>query len=267
MTPDKNFRPDIPSTARMYDYFLGGKDNYPVDREAGERAIAMMPPGTVRTAATQNRKFLIRVVRYLTRDLGIRQFLDIGTGLPTMNNVHQVARNIDEDVRVVYIDHDPVVLAHARDMLTGVPHTTIIEHDLRDPAGILADAELRDTLDFSQPVAVLLVAILHFISDDSNPRGIITSLMDAVPSGSYLAISHATTDSYSEWDNVTEVYAGATSSLHNRSHDQVTALFEGYELVDPGKVVWLPEWHPDSETGLADNPGESLCWCGVARKP
>ena len=138
------FRPDVPSTARMYDYYLGGKDNYPADRAAAERIIAMMPDGVVRTSAVQNRKFLMRVVRYLAEELEVRQFLDIGTGLPTMNSVHQVAQAIAPDSRVVYVDHDPVVLAHSRNLLHGNDRTAVIGQDLRDPAGILADPELRD---------------------------------------------------------------------------------------------------------------------------
>src|SRR5580692_648623 len=167
------FRPDIPSTARMYDYYLGGKDNYPADRAAAERAIASMPNGVVRTAAVQNRKFLMRAVRHQTVDLGIRQFLDIGTGLPTMNSVHQVAQSLAPESRVVYVDHDPIVLAHARDLLNGTERARVIRRDLRDPAGILADPELREMLDFSQPVAVLLVAVLHFLADADDPAGVV----------------------------------------------------------------------------------------------
>src|ERR1700761_383427 len=149
----EGFRPDVPSTARMYDYYLGGKDNYPADRAAAERIIAMMPDGVVRTSAVQNRKFLMRVVRHLAQDLGVRQFLDIGTGLPTMNSVHQVAQAVAPDSRVVYVDHDPVVLAHSRNLLHGNDRAAIVGRDLRDPAGILADPRLRELLDFSLPVA------------------------------------------------------------------------------------------------------------------
>ena len=250
----------------MYDYYLGGKDNYPVDRKAAEKVIAMLPDGVIRGTALQNRKFLGRTVRYLVSEAGIRQFLDIGTGLPTMNNVHEVAQSLEPDSRVVYVDHDPVVLAHARDLLHGVDNTTIIKHDLREPAAILADPELKDTLDLSKPVAVLLVAILHFIQDEEDPQGIIKTLMGAVPSGSYLVISHATADAVPEWANVTQVYKNATSSLRNRTHAEVEALFSGYELVDPGEVVWLHDWHPDAETPAAEETGPSVGWCGVARK-
>src|SRR5690348_9648757 len=186
------FRPDIPSTARMYDYYLGGKDNYPADRAAAERAIASMPNGVVRTAAVQNRKFLMRAVRHLTADLGIRQFLDIGTGLPTMNSVHEVAQSVAPDSRVVYVDHDPVVLAHSRSLLHGNDRATIIKQDLRDPAGILADPALRRMLDLGQPVAVLLVAVLHFVSAADDPYAAVRAVMGPMPAGSYLVISHFT---------------------------------------------------------------------------
>jgi len=251
----------------MYDYYLGGKDNYPADREAAEKVIAMMPSGTIRIAAQQNRGFLGRAVRYLARELGVRQFLDIGTGLPTMNNVHDVAKNVDRDCRVVYVDHDPVVLAHARDMLNAVSGTTILQHDLRNPSEIINDPELRSMFDFGQPIAMLLVAVLHFISDDENPRRLIRELMEQLPSGSFLVISHATNDSYKQIDDaVSNGYAKATSQMFNRSRDEIAGLFEGLELVEPG-LVWLPQWRPDPDTGLKDRPGDSLCWCGVARKP
>jgi hypothetical protein len=249
----------------MYDYYLGGKDNYPADREAAERVITMMPEGTIRIAAVHNRQFLGRAVRDLAVGYGIRQFLDIGAGLPTMSSVHDVAKSVEPDSRVVYVDHDPVVLAHARDLLHGVDNTTVIKHDLRNPADIMADPELNALLDLSQPVAVLLVAILHFISDEEDPRGIIDALMKPLPAGSCLVIAHATADSFSELDDAIQVYKRATSTMYNRSQAEVEALFSGYDLLDPG-VVWLPQWHPDPDTGLADNPGRSLCWCGVARK-
>ena len=249
----------------MYDYYLGGKDNYPADREAAEEVIARMPPGTIRTAARQNRMFLGRAVRYLAEQ-GVRQFLDIGAGLPSMANVHEVAQRVAPECRVVYVDHDPVVLAHGRDMLASVSGATIIGHDLREPDAILADHELRDLLDLSRPVAVLLVGVLPFIKDAEDPRGIVATLMSATAPGSYLVISHGTADSFRELDDTAEVYRGATSSVRSRTHAEVEALFSGLDLVEPG-VVWLPLWHPDPGTGLADDPGRSLGWCGVARKP
>jgi hypothetical protein len=248
----------------MYDYYLGGKDNYPADREAAERVITMMPEGTIRIAAVHNRQFLGRAVRLLASQYGIRQFLDIGAGLPTMSSVHDVAKSVAPDSRVIYVDHDPVVLAHARDLLHGVDNTTVIKHDLRNTADIMADPELNALFDLSQPVAVLLVAILHFISDEEDPRGIIDALMKPLPAGSCLVISHATADSLSELDNVTQVYEKATSNLYNRRRDEVEGLFAGYDLIDPG-VVGLPQWRPDEDAGT-DDPDTSLFWCGVARK-
>src|SRR5215470_461444 len=266
---ERAFRPDIPSTARMYDYYLGGKDNYPADREAAERIIGMMPAGVVRTAALQNRTFLIRAVRHLAAELGVRQFLDIGTGLPTVSNVHEVAQSIAPDSRVVYVDHDPIVVAHGRDLLHGSDRATIIEHDLRDPAGILADPSLRALLDFGQPIAVLLVAILPYLADDEDPYGIVDFLMSAVPVGSYLVISHFTADSDPQANTAALEYRKATSSLHSRTRAQVAEFFAGHDLIDPGEVVWAPQWRPDpgdTDPVLAAEPGRSMSWCGVARK-
>jgi hypothetical protein len=263
------FRPDIPSTARMYDYYLGGKDNYPADREAADRVIGLLPAGVVRAGAAQNRKFLGRAVRHLTAALGIRQFLDIGTGLPTLSNVHEVAQSIAPGSRVVYVDHDPIVVAHGRDLLHGSDRTAIIERDLRDPASILADPSLRALLDFGQPIAVLLVAILPYIRDDEDPYGVVDFLMSAVPVGSYLVISHFTADSDPRADVAALEYAKATSSVHTRTRAQVAKFFAGLELIDPGEVVWAPQWHPDADDtdpGLAAEPGKSMSWCGVARK-
>jgi hypothetical protein len=266
MVAGEAFRPDIPNTARMYDYYLGGKDNFPIDRQAAERVMATLPTGVIRTAALQNRRFLGRAVGHLARELGVRQFLDIGTGLPTMNSVHEVAQSVAPDSRVIYVDNDPVVVAHGHDLLHGNPRATIILGDLREPDGILADPTLRARLDFSQPIAVLLVAVLHFISDGEGPQGIITRLMNAVPVGSYLVISHWTADGYAQAGEIAQVYKKATAKVHSRSRAEVAALLDGHELIDPGTVVWASQWHPDAQTGLAANPGRSLAWCGVARK-
>jgi S-adenosyl methyltransferase len=265
------FRPDIPSTARMYDYYLGGKDNYPADRAAAERAIASMPNGVVRTAAVQNRKFLMRAVRHLTADLGVRQFLDIGTGLPTMNSVHQVAQSVAPDSRVVYVDHDPIVLAHSRNLLHGNEHATVIRQDLRDPAGILADPELRTRFDFSQPVAVLLVAVLHFISAGEDPYGAVKALMEPMPAGSYLVVSHFTGDSYTQADAAAQEYQNASSTVHSRTRSQVAEFFGDYKLIAPGKLVWAPQWRrdvdePEDDPEVRAQPGRSLSWCGVGYK-
>ena len=183
-----------PHPARMYDYFIGGKNHFAADRETAAKVLQNSP--STRTAARENRAFLGRAVRYLAAEAGIRQFLDIGTGLPTTSNVHEVAQAVAPSSRVVYTDNDPMVLAHARALLTSAPEgrTAYIHADLRDPAAILSDPATRDVLDFSQPIALMLVAVLHFIPDEDNPAAILATLLDALPSGSYLVASHSTAE-------------------------------------------------------------------------
>jgi hypothetical protein len=263
--PLKVFRPDVPSPARMYDYFLGGKDHYPADREAGEKVIASMPAGTIRGAARQNRGFLGRAVRYLAAEAGIGQFIDIGAGLPTMGPVHEIARSVRPESRVVYVDNDPIVIAHGREMLQGVDQAVIIQHDLREPDRILADDQLRQTLDLDRPVGILLVAVLHFIRDDEDPRGIIDRLLAPFPSGSRLVISHVSADHYTQVQDAVGVYRKATASAHARSHEEISAMLAGLPLTEPG-LVWLPQWRPDADTPL-DDPEKSLCYAAMARKP
>ncbi len=260
------FRPDIPNVARMYDYMLGGKDNYPSDREAAQETFAVLGEDVVRGSVLQNREFLARAVRYLAAERGIRQFLDIGTGLPTMNSVHEVAQSVAPGSRIAYVDNDPVVLAHARDMLNCLPGTMIAGHDLRDPAAITADAGIRALLDFDQPVAVLLIAILHFIADRDDPAGIVSALMAAVPPGSCLVISHLTADHYTHADKVADVYQETAPGLHLRSRAAVEALFDGLPLLPPGELAYTGDWQPDADTPPASSPGGSAIWCGIARK-
>ncbi len=258
------FRPDIPSPARIYDYLLGGKDNYPADRQAGNVIAAYLP--NIREACGWNRTFLRRAVNFLAADAGIRQFIDIGAGMPASGNVHEVARQADPATRVVYVDNDPVVLAHGRDMLHGVPNTVILSHDLRVPAEILADLELRRLIDFSDPVAIVLVAILPFISDAEDPAGIVKELLAPFPSGSYLALSHATADGTPAVNDAAKVYDEATAQLHVRRRKDVLALVDGLDLVPPG-LVWTPQWHPEPGAEMPSRPADSLCYALVARKP
>ena len=271
VAPRARLDPETPNVARMYDYYLGGKDNYPADRVAAERIIGMMPDGVVRTSAVQNRKFLMRVVRHLAEDLGVRQYLDIGAGLPTMNSVHQVAQAVEPDSRVVYVDNDPIVLAHSRNLLHGNDHATVIQHDLREATAILGDPQLREMLDLSQPVAVLLVAVLHFMPDTDDPLGVVRELMAPLPPGSHLVITHFTADSYAQADVAAQEYDSATSTLHSRHRSQVAEFFDGYELLAPGEIVWTPQWRrdvdePEEDPEVAADPGRSLFWCGVGRK-
>jgi hypothetical protein len=260
----KTFRPDIPSPARIYDYLLGGKDNYPADRQAGDE-IASLLPG-IRQAFDWNRIFLRRVVSFLVGTAGIRQLIDIGTGLPSAGNVHAVATQLAPAARIVYVDNDPVVLAHGRDMLHGVPNTVIIEHDLRSPASILADPELRRLIDFDEPVAILLVAVLHFIADADDPAAVIAELLAPFPSGSYLALSHATADGTPAINDAAKVYDEATAQAHVRGHDQVLALVRGLDLVEPG-MVWTPQWRPEPEAAIPAHPEQSFYYALLARKP
>jgi S-adenosyl methyltransferase len=270
----KTFRPDIPSPARMYNYFLGGKDHYEVDRKAAEQVIAAIPEVVV--FARENRAFLRRAVRFLVHERGIRQIIDIGTGLPTEGNVHEVAHEYDPDVRVVYVDHDPVVLAHGGNMLNGVPGTAIIGRDLLEPAAILADEDLLGLIDFTEPVAVLLVAVVHFIDDDAHPAGLIDQLVRPLAPGSYVALSHATSDSRpQEAAAVERIYRGTTTNIHARSRDQVLALLgDDLELVEPG-LVWGPSWRPSPGAlpgALPDalpggDPADSNMYAVMARKP
>jgi S-adenosyl methyltransferase len=261
----QTFRPDIPSPARMYNYFLGGKDHYEVDRKAAEQVIAAIPE--VLVFARENRAFLRRAVRYLVTECGIRQIIDIGTGLPTEGNVHEVAQACDPSVRVVYVDHDPVVLAHGRNMLNGVPGTAIIGRDLLEPATILADEELLGLIDFSEPVAVLLVAIVHFIDDDARPADLIGQLVRPLAPGSCVALSHATSDSRpAEAATVERIYRATTTNIHARTRDQVLGfLGEGLELVEPG-LVWAPQWRPDPDAVPAGDPADSNVYAVLARK-
>jgi hypothetical protein len=258
------FRPDIPSTARIYDYLLGGKDNYPADRAAAAEIAKVLP--NVRTAFQWNRAFLGRAVRYLATQQGIRQFIDIGAGLPTVSNVHEVAQEAAPGARVVYVDNDPVVLAHGRHLLHGVGGTTILEHDLRRPEDILADPDLRALIDFEKPVAILLVAILHFIPDSDDPAAVIRKLMEPFPPGSYLVVSHGTADAVPGVNDAAAVYRQSTSSAHARSREHVERLINGLDLVEPG-IVWLPEWRPDPGTEPPPNPADSYVYALVARKP
>ena len=202
----------------------------------------------VRDMARENRAFLQRAVRFLVGGAGIRQIIDIGTGIPAAGNVHEVAREVAPDVGVVYVDNDPIVHVHASALLTGTGSTGIVLADLREPETILAHPKVRELIDFGQPVALLLVAILHFITDDENPERIVATFRDALPLGSYLALTHGTADFHSQ-DAVshgTKVYQRATAPLVLRNHAQVTELFDGFDLVEPG-LVQVPLWRPDSK--------------------
>src|SRR5580658_8199359 len=251
------FRPDIPSSARIYDYFLGGKDNYPADRDAADQIATYLP--NIREAAKMNRAFVSRAVRYLVNEAGISQLIDVGTGLPAMGNVHEVAMAANPATRVVYVDHDPIVLAHARNMLQGTPNAVIIGHDMRAPAGILADPELRRLVDFDEPAGVLFVSVLHFLADADDPAAVIAELLAPFPAGSYVALTHGTADSAPQVRAAARVYDAATTRMFVRSREEVLALVRGLDVVAPG-VVWTPEWRPEPGDQVPAQPSDDYCY-------
>jgi hypothetical protein len=232
-----------PHPARMYDAFLGGKDNYAADREAVAQVLQAVPE--VRAIARANRAFLQRAVRFLAAEKGIRQFLDIGTGIPATGNVHEVAEQAAEGTRVVYVDNDPIVYVHANALLTGSGTAEAVLADLRDPEDILAHPKVRGLLATGQPTALLLIAIMHFITDDEDPAGIIATLRDALPPGSFLALSHGTADFHPPEviRQAVAAYDTATAPLVLRSRAQVARFFDGFSLVEPG-LVQAPLWRP-----------------------
>jgi len=260
---------DRPHPARVYDYLLGGKDHFAADRAAGDEALRVKPEA--KASPLENRAFLQRVVRYLAAEAGIRQFLDIGTGLPTPPNVHEVAQGVVPDARIVYTDNDPIVLAHARALLASsrAGRTAYIDADLRDPDSILSAPGLRETLDLSQPTAVLLFAIMHFITDQDGPYDIVSRLLDALPAGSYLAMSHVTGDFDPQaWAEVTAVYAKNGMALRPRSRPEVEHFFTGLDLAEPG-VVSVPRWRRgpgDGQPGPSSDSAVSA-YGALARKP
>jgi len=257
-----DFDTSVPHSARVYDYWLGGKDNFAADREAAERALEAYP--NMVFAVRANRAFLSRAVRYLVT-AGIRQFLDIGTGIPTASNTHQVAQEAAPDCRIVYVDNDPIVLSHARVLLTSTKEgaCAYVDEDLRDPDSILAAA--AETLDFTQPVAVLLLSVLHLVPDDAEASQVVTRLLAECVPGSYLTISHPASDIDSEQtaEVTRRLNQAQVSPAKMRDKQSIAALFTDFELVPPG-VVPVPKWRPRSALE-ASSP--AALWSAVARKP
>ena len=252
-------------SARVYDYWLGGKDNFAADRALGDAIIEVVP--STRFAARANRSFLGRAVRYLAAEANVTQFLDIGTGIPTAGNTHEVAQAAVPQARVVYVDHDPIVLAHARALMTSSPAgaTAFIKADLRDPGKILDHPELRGTLDLGRPVALMLIAVLHFLTEQDDPRRLVAELLDALPSGSYLTIAHLTAD-FDPEEAASALAATQRSGVTYvpRSAAEVAAFFDGLDLVDPG-VVPLLTWRPDD--GAPQDPLAARMYAAMGRKP
>ena len=253
-----------PSAARIYDYWLGGTHNFAIDREVARQMIAAAPETPLIMQA--NRAFLHRAVRFLV-DEGVRQFLDIGSGIPTLGNVHEVAQKTAPEARVAYVDIDPVAVAHSRHILADAEHTVVIQEDLRQPEQILNHPDVRNLFDFGEPVGLLLLAVVHFLPDSDDAVGVIGRLRDALPPGSYLALSHATGDGLSpeaaqRWADLSR---RTPTPATPRTRAEVQRLFAGFDLVDPG-LVWSPQWRPEHPDEVGDHPERSAAHVGVGRK-
>ncbi|SEM50857.1 SAM-dependent methyltransferase [Nonomuraea pusilla] len=258
----QGINPNVPNAARMYDYYLGGKDNFAADREAAEKIMALGPS---REICLANRRFLGRAVRYVAEQ-GIRQFLDLGTGLPNQNNVHEVARQVHPDAPVVYVDYDPVVIVHARALLAGTDeNTTIVHADIREPETILDHPDTLRLIDFSRPVAVVFLGVLHCLTDEEDPWRVVRTFADRMAPGSALILSHLTDDEHPEVGVAArEVYEQADAPLRHRGHAAVSRMFDGFDVVDPG-VTHVDAWRPEEpwETALA---GGEWWYVGVGHK-
>lgn len=252
-----------PNIARIYDYYLGGKDNYAPDREAARQVLAIAPD--IPLAALENREFLRRAIQFLIAEHDITQFIDIGPGLPTQGNVHQLAKRCDPQARIAYVDNDPVVLTHGRALLHHTAGVTIIGGDLREPDAILADPRLLALIDLARPVALCLSLILQFIPGTDDPHGAVARLRDALCPGSWLAVTHVTGDErdMTTMDTITGIYDEATAPLIPRSRAEVSRFFDGFELAEPG-LVFLSQWQPTTEHFARG--GQRWAYAGVGRK-
>jgi hypothetical protein len=257
--------PERPSIARIYDFYLGGHHHLPADREAAREVVEMMPelPAMLRV----NRAFLRRGVRHLA-DSGVRNFLDLGSGIPTVDNVHDIAQAVDGSARIVYVDNDPVAVKHSRLMLSGNPHAAIVDHDLRDAVSVLGDPEVQQLLQpgRGEPMAVLMSAVLHFVPDDDEAAALIAAYRLAMPPGSYLLVSHGShkRDSAERAELAAERYSRTVAPMKLRSMDELSRLLKGFELVDPG-VVYCSEWRPEPYyTSVQTDPLPQIC--AIARK-
>ncbi|OIJ63914.1 SAM-dependent methyltransferase [Streptomyces mangrovisoli] len=252
------------SVARMYDAMLGGEHNFAIDREAVAAFTAIDPQ--VRTLARANRAFLQRAVRFLV-ERGVRQFIDLGSGIPTQGNVHEAAQSLSPGTRVVYVDNDPVAVAHSEALLAGNPDAAIVAADIRRPADVLSAPQVRELIDFDQPVAVLMITIMHFITREEDPAKIVAAYRDAVPDGSWLALTHATDEDRPETAAaVGQLYSSrATSPVTARSRAEIGELFDGFDLVDPG-LVYVPLWRPGPQDEIPENPSQYWVYAGVGEK-
>ncbi len=251
------------SAARCYDYYLGGAHNFAVDRELAQKAEAQVP--FVRALAQDNRAFLRRAVRYCL-GRGIRQFLDLGSGIPTVGNVHEIAQDVDPEARVVYVDNEPVAVAHSRTILDGNDNADVVQAGVEDVDYVLDSPEVKRLLNFDEPVAVMMVALFHFVPESMRPAEIVRHYHDRMAPGSYLGFSHLTDDDYPDYMRTAiDLYKDSSNPLAPRSLDRVTELMKDFEHVDPG-VVYVPEWHPETEEDRWEDPSRSLLYGVVGYK-
>jgi hypothetical protein len=258
--------PDVdvsrPNAARVYDVYLGGAHNFQIDREFAKRAKELLPE--VISLARMNRAFLQRAVRELARS-GVDQFLDLGSGIPTVGNVHEIAQRINPQARVVYVDNEAVAVAHSALILEGNERAGVVNADVREPDQVL-DAEVtRRLLDFSRPVAVIMCTIMHFVPDEDDPERVVHAYRDAIAPGSYLAISHATSDNRTDVGEISASYRNTANPVTLRPRSRIERFFDGFELLEPG-LVFTPQWRPDHPTDIGDHPERSGVYAGVGRK-
>lgn len=253
---------ELPNAARVYDYLLGGAANFEQDRAFAEKVLAFMPEA--RSAARLNRAFLRRAVRFCV-EAGVRQFVDVGSGIPTAGNVHEIAQALDPDSRVLYVDSEPVAVTHSELLLRGNPNAEAIRANLTDPESILLSDAAQRMIDFTQPVAVLIVAVLHFVPDSAEPHHAVARYVDAMTPGSYLVLSHAVERITDTTRAVGELYDRSANPGVGRTPDEIAAFFTGTELVEPG-LLWTPQWRPDSPEDVGEHPEASLVYAGVGRK-
>ncbi|WHT20717.1 SAM-dependent methyltransferase [Crossiella sp. CA-258035] len=252
-----------PSAARIYDYYLGGGYNFESDRQFARKAIALLP--SLPMIAQQNRVFLRRAVRFCVQH-GIRQFLDIGSGIPSVGNVHEVAQQINPEARVVYVDNEPVAVAHSRMMLSGDPRTAVVQADVRDPDSILGAPETRALIDFDEPVGLLMVALLHFVPPADEPKAFLAQYRDALAPGSYLALSHATLEHQPAiTEQVRQLYENSQNPMTSRTKAELEVLFDGFDLIAPG-IVFTSAWRPESPEEVGDDPERSVIYAAVGRR-
>jgi hypothetical protein len=260
----QNIDLERPNAARIYDYFLGGACNFEHDREFADQFLKVMPDAEL--AARRNRAFLRRAVRYCV-EAGVRQFLDIGSGIPTVGNVHEIAQAMDPECRVLYVDNEPVAVAHSELILDGSPNTAVLQADLLDPDTVLNSAEARDLLNFDEPVALLMVAVLHFVPPPAQPRAAIERYLDTLAPGSLFVLSHGTSEGLDD-DPVSndDSYHRTNNPGVGRNRREILELMAGTTLVEPG-LVWTPQWRPESPAEVDEHPERSLVLAGVGRKP